>query len=262
VSAPSERDELEGSEQPFVAHLIELRDRLLYCVYGLVAAVAVLALWPGPSRLIDWIAVPIRAHMPPDAKLIAVGVFSPFFIPLKVLMMAAVLLALPWLIYQLWAFVAPGLYRHEKRFALPLIVFGSLLAYAGIAFVQFFVLDRMFEFIQQFTPESVAATPDIASYVESILGLYIAFGLAFQVPIVVVLLVRVGMVTIDQLQKFRGYFIVLAFIIAAVVTPPDVISQLALAVPMCLLYEAGIWTARLFPRRTVAPDAEADESAG
>jgi len=206
--------------------------------------------------------VPIRAHMPPDAKLIAVGVFSPFFIPLKVLMMAAVLLALPWLIYQLWAFVAPGLYRHEKRFALPLIVFGSLLAYAGIAFVQFFVLDRMFEFIQQFTPESVAATPDIASYVESILGLYIAFGLAFQVPIVVVLLVRVGMVTIDQLQKFRGYFIVLAFIIAAVVTPPDVISQLALAVPMCLLYEAGIWTARLFPRRTVAPDAEADESAG
>ena len=262
MSAPGERDELEGSEQPFVAHLIELRDRLLYCVYGLVAAVAVLALWPGPSRLIDWIAVPIRAHMPPDAKLIAVGVFSPFFIPLKVLMMAAVLLALPWLIYQLWAFVAPGLYRHEKRFALPLIVFGSLLAYAGIAFVQFFVLDRMFEFIQQFTPESVAATPDIASYVESILGLYIAFGLAFQVPIVVVLLVRVGMVTIDQLQKFRGYFIVLAFIIAAVVTPPDVISQLALAVPMCLLYEAGIWTARLFPRRTVAPDAEADESAG
>jgi sec-independent protein translocase protein TatC len=262
VSAPGERDELEGSEQPFVAHLIELRDRLLYCVYGLVAAVAVLALWPGPSRLIDWIAVPIRAHMPPDAKLIAVGVFSPFFIPLKVLLMAAVLLALPWLIYQLWAFVAPGLYRHEKRFALPLIVFGSLLAYAGIAFVQFFVLDRMFEFIQQFTPESVAATPDIASYVESILGLYIAFGLAFQVPIVVVLLVRVGMVTIEQLQKFRGYFIVLAFIIAAVVTPPDVISQLALAVPMCLLYEAGIWTARLFPRRSAAPDAEADESAG
>jgi sec-independent protein translocase protein TatC len=128
--------------------------------------------------------------------------------------------------------------------------------------VQFFVLDRMFEFIQQFTPESVAATPDIASYVESILGLYIAFGLAFQVPIVVLLLVKVGMVTVEQLQKFRGYFIVVAFIIAAVVTPPDVISQLALAVPMCLLYEVGIWAARLFPRRSVAPDAEADESAG
>lgn len=257
MAAPDKRDELEGSEQPFVAHLVELRDRLLHSVYGLVVAVALLALWPGPSRLIDWIAMPIRAHMPPDAKLIAVGVFSPFFIPLKVLAMAAVLLALPWLMYQLWSFVAPGLYRHEKRFALPLIVFGSLLAYAGIAFVQFFVLDKVFEFIQQFTPESVAATPDIASYVESILGLYIAFGMAFQVPIVVVLLVKVGMVTVQQLQSFRAYFIVVAFVIAAVVTPPDVISQLALAIPMCVLYEVGIWTARLMERHKKKDPAEA-----
>lgn len=257
MSSPDPRDELEGSEQPFVAHLIELRDRLLRSIYGLAAAVALLALWPGPSRLIDLIAIPIRAHMPPDAKLIAVGVFSPFFVPLKVLVMAGVLLALPWLIYQVWAFVAPGLYRHERRFALPLIVFGSLLAYAGIAFVQFFVLERMFAFIQNFTPESVAATPDIASYVESILGLYIAFGLAFQVPIVVVLLVKVGMVTVAQLQSFRGYFVVLAFVIAAIVTPPDVLSQVALAVPMCLLYEAGIWAAKLFlkPRGERADEA-------
>jgi sec-independent protein translocase protein TatC len=233
-------DELEGSEQPFVAHLIELRDRLLRAVYGLAAAVAVLALWPGPSVLIDWLAYPIRMHMPDDARLIAIGVLSPVFVPLKVLMMAAVLLALPWLIYQTWAFVAPGLYNHEKRFALPLIFFGSLLAYLGIGFVQFFVLDKMFAFIQQFTPASVAATPDVASYVETILGLYIAFGLAFQVPIVVILLVRVGLVTTAKLRTFRGYFIVLAFVISAVVTPPDVISQLALAVPMCLLYEIGI----------------------
>ncbi|HEU4459308.1 MAG TPA: twin-arginine translocase subunit TatC [Methylibium sp.] len=250
------KDELEGSEQPFVAHLVELRDRLLYCVYGLGITLGALALWPGPSRLIDWIAIPIRNHMPPDAKLIAVGVFSPFFIPLKVLFLGAVLLALPWLMYQLWAFVAPGLYKHEKRFALPLIIFGSLLAYGGIAFVQFFVLDKMFTFIQQFTPESVAATPDIASYVESILGLYIAFGLAFQVPIVVVLLVKVGLVTVAQLKGFRGYFIVLAFVIAAVVTPPDVISQLALAVPMCLLYEIGIWAAGLFVKPSKAPEEE------
>jgi len=263
VSDPTPRDELEGSEQPFVAHLVELRDRLLHSVYGVAAAVALLALWPGPARLIDWIAVPIRAHMPPDAKLIAVGVFSPFFIPLKVLFLAAVLLALPWLMYQLWAFVAPGLYRHEKRFALPLIIFGSLLAYLGIGFVQFFVLDKMFEFIQQFTPESVAATPDIASYVESILGLYIAFGLAFQVPIVVVLLVKVGMVTIEQLRSFRAYFIVVAFIIAAIVTPPDVISQLALAIPMCILYEVGIWAAQMFAKKTLPPESAAeDTSAG
>jgi sec-independent protein translocase protein TatC len=203
-----------------------------------------LAVWPGPSGLIDVIAMPIKAHMPADAKLIAVGVFSPFFVPLKVLMMAGLLLALPWVMYQAWAFVAPGLYSHEKQFALPLILLGSLLAYVGIAFVQFFVLDKMFAFIQNFTPASVAATPDIASYVEAILSLYLAFGLAFQVPIVVMLLVRFNLVTIEKLKDFRGYFIVVAFVIAAVVTPPDVISQLALAVPMCILYELGIWGAR------------------
>jgi sec-independent protein translocase protein TatC len=251
-----DHDELAGTEQPFVAHLIELRDRLLRAAYGLGAAMALLAFWPGPSRLIDFLAQPIRAHMPLDAKLIAVGVFSPFFIPLKVLMMAGVLLALPWLIYQAWAFVAPGLYSHEKKFALPLIVFGSLLAYGGIAFVQLFVLDRMFGFIQAFAPASVAATPDIASYVEAILGLYIAFAMAFQVPIVVVLLVRVGLVTVQQLTEFRGYFIVVAFVVAAVITPPDAISQLALAVPMCLLYEVGIWIARVF----IKPAPAADQS--
>lgn len=254
-------DELAGTEQPFVAHLAELRDRLLYCVYGVAAAAALLALWPGPGGLIDLIAMPIRAHMPPDAKLIAVGVFSPFFVPLKVLMMAAVLLALPWLMYQAWMFVAPGLYSHEKRFALPLITFGSFLAYAGIAFVQLFVLDKMFGFIQKFTPAAVAATPDISSYVEAILSLYLAFGLAFQVPIVVMLLVRFNMVSIEKLRSFRGYFIVVAFVVAAVVTPPDVISQLALAIPMCVLYEVGIIAAQYFSRGSRAPeDEEADSS--
>ncbi|MEH0167770.1 twin-arginine translocase subunit TatC [Paucibacter sp. JuS9] len=247
-------DELAGTEQPFVSHLIELRDRLLKAVYGLAVAVAALAIWPGASGLIDFLAQPIRAHMPVDAKLIAVGVFSPFFIPLKVLLMAAMLLALPWLLYQAWAFVAPGLYSHEKRFALPLIFFGSLLAYAGIAFVQLFVLDRMFAFIQAMTPASVAATPDIASYVEAILGLYIAFSLAFQVPIVVVLLVKVGMVTVEQLVTFRSYFIVVAFVVSALITPPDVVSMLALAIPMCLLYEIGIMATKLFikPKRVEA----------
>jgi sec-independent protein translocase protein TatC len=256
---PDPADELAGTEQPFVQHLMELRDRLLYSVIGLAICMALLAFWPGPSGLIDLIAVPIRAHMPPDARLIAVGVFSPFFVPLKVLAMAAVLMSLPWWMYQLWSFIAPGLYSHEKRFAVPLIVLGSGLAYMGIAFVQFFVLDKMFGFIQKFTPASVAATPDIASYVEAILGLYLAFGLAFQVPIVVVLLVRMGMVSIQKLKDFRGYFIVIAFIIAAIVTPPDVISQLALAVPMCILYELGIWGAQLFVKKSAAEGEEADE---
>jgi sec-independent protein translocase protein TatC len=243
---PSPEDELAGTEQPFVTHLIELRDRLVYSFIGVVLCMIALALWPGPSGLIDLVAMPIKAHMPVDAKLIAVGVFSPFFVPIKVLMMGAVLMALPWLMYQAWAFVAPGLYSHEKQFALPLIVFGSFLAYIGIGFVQFFVLDKMFGFIQGFTPESVAATPDIASYVEAILSLYLAFGLAFQVPIIVMLLVRFSVVTVEKLREFRGYFIVVAFVIAAIVTPPDVISQLALAVPMCILYEIGILGARWF----------------
>jgi sec-independent protein translocase protein TatC len=256
----NKEDELAGTEQPFVQHLMELRDRLLYCCYGLAVAAALLAFWPGPSGLIDMIAMPIRAHMPPDAKLIAIGVFSPFFVPLKVLGMTAVLLALPWLMYQIWMFVAPGLYSHEKRFALPLIFFGSLLAYAGIAFVQFFVLDKMFAFIQRFTPPSVAATPDISSYVEAILSLYIAFGCAFQVPIVVMLLVRFEMVTVEKLRSFRGYFIVVAFVVAAVLTPPDVVSQLALAIPMCLLYEIGIVGARYFVRHSAAPEEGADSA--
>ncbi|KKW68482.1 twin-arginine protein translocation system subunit TatC [Lampropedia cohaerens] len=249
-------DELAGTEQPFVQHLVELRNRILYCLIGLLVAVVALSIWPGPSAMIDIIAMPIRAHMPPDAKLIAVGVLSPFLVPLKVLLMVAVLLTLPWLVYQIWAFVAPGLYSHEKRFALPLIMIGSLLAYVGIAFVQFFVLDKMFAFIQNFAPESVAATPDVASYVSVILSLYIAFALAFQVPVVVMLLVRFEIVTIEKLRSFRGYFIVLAFVVAALVTPPDVISQLSLAIPMCLLYELGILLSGWFYRTARAPDDE------
>ena len=162
--------------------------------------------------------------------------------------------------YQIWMFVAPGLYSHEKKFALPLIMFGSLLAYAGIAFVQFFVLDKMFGFIQKFTPPSVNATPDISSYVEAILSLYIAFGCAFQVPIVVMLLVRFEMVTIEKLRSFRGYFIVLSFVVAAVLTPPDVVSQLALAIPMCLLYEVGIIAARYFVKHSAAPEEGTDSA--
>lgn len=253
-------DELAGTEQPFVQHLFELRDRILYSLGGVVVCMILLAIWPGPGGLIDWIAVPIRNHMPPDMKLIAVGVFTPFFVPLKVLMMAGLLMALPWVMYQVWAFIAPGLYSHEKKFAIPLIFFGSLLAYLGIAFVQFFVLDKMFGFIQGFTPESVNATPDVASYVEAILSLYLAFGLAFQVPIVVMLLVRFNMVSIEKLKSFRGYFIVVAFIIAAIVTPPDVISQIALAVPMIILYELGIVAAGWFAKATRDPNASAEEA--
>lgn len=257
ASNPTQADELDGTEQPFVQHLVELRDRLLYCVYGIVLATVALAVWPGSSKLMDFVVHPISAHLPPGTpKMIAVGVISPFFIPLKILLLAGVLLALPWLIYQVWRFVAPGLYKHERNFVLPMILMGSTLAYAGIAFVQFFVLDRVFAFVQQFTPESVQATPDIANAVEFILSMYIAFGAAFQVPVIVILVARMGLVSIEKLKAFRSYFIVVAFVIAAIVTPPDVVSQLALAIPMCILYELGIWAAQLFIKYTRAPADE------
>jgi len=248
MTTPSPKDDSPPSstEQPFIEHLLELHTRLIRCALGVLAATVALAIYPGPARLLDFLAQPIRAHLPANTRLIAVDVFSPFLVPMKVLLLVGLIAAMPWVIYQVWAFVAPGLYRHEKQLALPLIIAGSLLAYAGIAFVQFLVLDRLFAFIQAFSPDAIAATPDIASYVQTLLSMYLAFALAFQVPIVVILLVRFGIVPLAKLQAFRGYFIIVAFIIAAIATPPDVFSQLALAIPMCLLYEVGLLAARFF----------------
>lgn len=231
------------TEQPLIAHLVELRKRLLLSLCGIGVATLALGLYPGPAALLDYLARPMRSHLPPDTQLIAVDVFSPFVIPLKVLFLAGLVLALPWLMYQMWAFIAPGLYPHEKNLALPLIIFGSLLAFCGIAFVQFFVLDRVFEFIQSVAPSTVSATPDIASYVHTLLSMYVAFALAFQVPIVIILLVRFNIVALDKLKAFRRYFLILAFVIAAIATPPDVLSQFALAIPMHLLYELGLLAA-------------------
>ncbi len=235
-------------EQPLIAHLIELRKRLLLSFAGILVATVALGLYPGPAALLDFLAHPMRAHLPPNTKLIAVDVFSPFVIPLKVLFLAGLLLALPWVMYQIWIFIAPGLYKHEKKLVLPLIIFGSILAYCGITFVQFFVLDRVFEFIQSVAPSTVNATPDIASYVHTLLSMYVAFALAFQVPIVIVLLVYFNITSLSKLKSFRPYFLILAFVIAAIATPPDVLSQFALAIPMHLLYELGLLAAGLLKK--------------
>ena len=160
------------------------------------------------------------------------------------------------MLYQVWAFVAPGLYSHEKKMVLPLVVSSTLLFFSGVAFCYFLVFGKVFAFIQSFAPKSITAAPDIEAYLSFVMTMFLAFGLSFEVPIAVVVLARVGVVTIDQLKRFRGYFIVLAFVVAAVVTPPDVVSQLALAIPMCLLYEVGIWAARLFIKHTKAPEDE------
>jgi sec-independent protein translocase protein TatC len=247
------RDELEGTEQPFVSHLIELRDRLIRAVIAIAIAFGVLAFFPGPSGLYDLLAAPMVAHLPRGATLIATNVISPILVPLKITLMAAFLVALPVVLYQVWAFVAPGLYSHEKKLVLPLVISSTLLFVIGVAFCYFIVIPGMSKFIQNFAPTTITAAPDIEQYFGFVLTLFIVFGVAFEVPVAVVVLVRIGMVTTDQLKSFRGYFVVAAFIIAAVVTPPDVISQLALAIPMCLLYELGIWSAKLFVKHTQPP---------
>ena len=202
----------------------------------------------------DWLAAPLVAHLPKGATLIATNVISPFIVPLKITMMAALLLALPVVLYQVWAFVAPGLYSHEKKLVLPLVISSTVLFIAGVAFCYFFVFGKVFTFIQSFAPKSITAAPDIEAYLSFVLTMFVAFGAAFEVPIVVVVLARMGLVSIEKLKSFRGYFIVLAFIVAAVITPPDIVSQLALAIPMCLLYEVGIWAAQLFIKHTKAPE--------
>ncbi len=250
------KDELAGTEQPFVQHLVELRDRLVKAVIGVAVAGAALAIYPGPAELYDLLAAPLVAQLPAGATLIATSVISPFLVPLKILLMAAFLLALPVVLYQVWAFVAPGLYSHEKKLVLPLVVSSTLLFMIGVAFCYFFVFGQVFKFIQSFAPKSITAAPDIEAYLSFVLTMFIAFGLAFEVPIVVIVLARMNVVSIQKLKDFRSYFIVLAFIIAAIVTPPDVVSQLALAIPMCVLYEVGIWAAQLFIKHTQAPDAD------
>ena len=257
MSEIPKEDELAGSEQPFVAHLVELRDRLIKSVIAIAVVSAVLFVYPGPGALYDLLAAPLIAHLPKGATLIATSVISPFMVPLKILLMAAFLIALPVVLWQAWAFVAPGLYSHEKKLVLPLVVSSTLLFFVGVAFCYFFVFGQVFAFIQGFAPKSITAAPDIEAYLSFVLTMFLAFGMAFEVPIAVVVLARMGLVSVQKLKDFRGYFVVLAFIIAAVITPPDVVSQLALAVPMCLLYEVGIWAAQLFIKHTQAPEDSA-----
>ncbi len=249
----SKEDELAGTEQPFVQHLIELRDRLIRACIAIGVAVALLAIYPGPAALYDFLAAPLVATLPKGATLIATSVISPFLVPLKIMLMTGFLLALPIVLYQMWAFVAPGLYSHEKKLVLPLVVSSTVLFFIGVAFCYFFVFGQVFKFIQSFAPKAITAAPDIEAYLDFVLSMFLAFGLAFEVPIVVIVLARMGIVTIEKLKAFRSYFIVVAFVVAAIVTPPDVVSQLALAIPMCLLYEVGIWAAQLFIKHTQAP---------
>ena len=260
MSTPeSPRDELEGTEQPFVSHLIELRDRLIRALIAVMLVFIALCIWPSPSGLYDWLAAPLVAHLPKGATLIATNVISPILVPLKITLLGAFMGALPYVLYQAWAFVAPGLYTHEKRLVLPLVISSTLLFFIGVAFCYGIVIPAMSQFIQSWAPTSITAAPDIEQYFGFVLTLFIVFGLAFEVPIVVIVLARMGIVPVAKLREFRGYFIVCAFIISAVVTPPDVISQLALAIPMCVLYEVGIVAAQMM-EKSARERAEASDS--
>ena len=249
--------EQAAGEDTFISHLVELRDRLVKASIGIAIVCAALMAWPGPSHIYDLIAAPMIASLPPGSTMIATGVISPFLVPMKVTLLLSFILALPWVFYQAWAFIAPGLYAHEKRLVMPLVISSSLLFIGGVAFCYFFVFGRVFHFISAFAPTSIAVTPDIENYLDFVMSMCLAFGASFEVPVVVVILVRMGIVTVEKLRSIRPYAIVGAFAIAAVVTPPDAVSMLALAVPMCLLFELGLLLAPVFVRVSQAPPENA-----
>jgi sec-independent protein translocase protein TatC len=233
-SAPSQ----EVSEESFLSHLVELRTRLIRAALAVVIVFVCLA--PFASKIYDLLALPMLHALPAGTRMIATGVITPFLVPVKITLLVAFVIALPVVLYQAWAFIAPGLYRHEKKLAFPIIVSSFLLFLSGIAFCYFFVFGTVFQVINELAPKSVNVAPDIDSYFSFVLSMFLAFGLTFEVPIVVVVLVRFGIITVVKLKEIRPYVIVGAFVVAAVVTPPDVLSQLLLAVPLCFLYEAGI----------------------
>ncbi len=229
--------------ESFVSHLIELRNRLLKIVVGVLLVFVVL--FPFANQVYALLALPMLAQLPEGTQMIATAVVTPFFVPMKVAMLAAFVISLPHTLYQLWMFVAPGLYAHEKRLMLPAIIVSSFLFLLGMAFAYFLVFPIVFSFIVNSAPAGVAVMTDIAEYLDFVMTLFLAFGFAFEVPVAVILMAHFGWVTVSQLKEIRGYVIVGAFILAAIFTPPDIISQFMLAIPLWLLYELGLFSVRL-----------------
>jgi sec-independent protein translocase protein TatC len=254
----SDQQQTESGNDTFISHLVELRNRIMKASAAVI--VIFLCLMPWAGRIYDVLAHPMMVALPEGSKMIATGVITPFLIPVKVTLLVAFLIALPVVLYQAWAFIAPGLYEHEKKLVAPLVVSSSVLFISGVAFCYFFVFGVIFKFINEFAPKSIMVAPDIESYFSFVMTLFIAFGVTFEVPVVVIVLVRMGIVSVEKLREFRPYVIVGAFVIAAVVTPPDIMSQLLLAVPLCLLFEVGLLVAPFFSRVTQAPKESAERS--
>jgi sec-independent protein translocase protein TatC len=245
----------EEVQETFLSHLVELRDRLIRAIVSVAVVFFALVNWA--RDIYSLLAAPMLAALPQGGHMIATDVAGAFFVPMKVTMMVAFLIALPYVLYQAWAFVAPGLYAHEKKLVLPLVVASVLLFFLGMAFAYFVVFPIVFGFVNRFAPEGVAVMTDIDKYLSFVLSTFLAFGLTFEVPVVVIVLVRVGLVSVAKLREIRPYVIVGAFVVGAVFTPPDVLSQFLMAVPLWLLYEAGVLVASIGVRKRAA-DASAD----
>lgn len=260
MSRPDRNDPGQEIEQPFMAHLMELRDRLMRMVLAVLALFLVMS--PFADRIFAILADPLSRHLPEGTSMIAVEVIAPFLIPLKATLVLAIFLAMPYVLYQLWGFIAPGLYTHEKRLAVPLLVSSTLLFYAGAAFAYFVILPILSIFLTGTAPAGVAVTPDIGKYLDFELMLFFAFGAAFEVPVATFVLVLMGITTPEALAAKRPYIIVGAFVIGMLLTPPDIISQTLLALPMWLLFEIGVFLSRSFQRRQAeaAAGGEGDDA--
>ena len=245
-------------ELPFISHLIELRARLLRIVSGVL--LVFVALSPFSNPIYSMLAGPLTRHMPAQSSMIAIDVLSPFLTPLKFTLVLAVFITIPWILYQVWAFIAPGLYQKEKRLALPVLISSTLLFYCGMAFAYFVIMPIFFAFITSTAPEGVAVMTDINRYLDFVMTIFFAFGVAFEVPVATVILVLIGIVTPEAMAAKRPYIIVGAFVVGMLLTPPDVISQTLLAVPMWLLFEIGIFVSRLLLRRRGEARAAAEPS--
>ena len=251
---------MDDAQESLITHLIELRQRLMRALTAIV--LVFLGLFHWSNHIYSLLARPLLRTLPKGGQLIATEVTAPFFVPMKVTLLASFLIALPYVLYQVWSFVAPGLYAHEKRLALPLLVASVLLFFCGMSFASFIVFPVVFGFISSVTPTGVAMMTDIGKYLDFVMGLFLAFGVTFEVPVLVVLLVRVGVVSVAKLREIRPYMIVAAFVIGAIFTPPDVLSQTMLAVPLWLLYEVGVLVAAMMEKQAAASRQVTDESAG
>ena len=250
-------DSPDGTQETFLSHLIELRSRLLRSIVAII--VVLVALFPWAKDIYEVLAMPLLKALPHGSTMIATDVTGTFFVPLKVTLMAAFLVALPYVLYQIWAFVAPGLYQHEKRLALPVLVSSFVCFVAGMAFAYFVVFPIAFGFFAGYTPAGVTMMTDIDKYLSFVLTMFIAFGVTFETPVVVIVLVRFGVVSLEKLRSLRGYVIVGSFVVGAIFTPPDILSQVMLAVPLWLLFELGLLVARFVNVTKREDDSAAQE---